>query len=78
MGITVSAVGIVTDNWLDGRGDGVRVPVWAKFLSTSSRPALGAHPASYPMGTGAVSRGVMQPEREADHSPPASAEVKNT
>jgi hypothetical protein len=31
----------------------------------------GAHPASYPMGTG-----VKRPGREADHSPPANAEVK--
>jgi hypothetical protein len=36
----------------------------------------GAHPASYPMGTGAFSPGVKRPGREADHSPPSSAEVK--
>jgi hypothetical protein len=29
------------------------------------------------MGTGAPSLGVKQPGREADHSPPSSAEVKN-
>jgi hypothetical protein len=33
-------------------------------------------PASYPMGTGALSPEVKRPGREADHSPPASAEVK--
>jgi hypothetical protein len=33
----------------------------------------GAHPASYAMGTGALS-----PGREADHSPQTSAEVKKT
>jgi len=38
---------------------------------------LGAHPASYPVGTGVIFSGVMRPEREADHSPPSSAEVKN-
>jgi hypothetical protein len=38
------------------------------LFSTSSRPALG--PPSFP------SPGVKRPEREADHSPPASAEVK--
>jgi hypothetical protein len=37
---------------------------------------FGAHPASYPVGTGALSPGVKQPGREADHSPPAIAEVK--
>jgi hypothetical protein len=35
------------------------------------------HPASYPMGTWALSLGVKRPGREADHSPPSSAEVKN-
>jgi hypothetical protein len=34
----------------------------------------GAHPASYPMGTGAFSPGVKRPGLEADHSPPTSAE----
>jgi hypothetical protein len=29
------------------------------------------------MDTGALSLGVKQPGREADHSPPSSAEVKN-
>jgi hypothetical protein len=39
----------------------------------------GAHPASYPMGTGggALSLGVKRPGREADHSPPSSSDVKN-
>jgi hypothetical protein len=36
----------------------------------------GAHPTSYPMGTGGSSPGVKRPVREADHSPPTSAEVK--
>jgi hypothetical protein len=38
----------------------------------------GAHPASYPMGTGALPPGVKRPKREADHSPPNSVEVKKT
>jgi len=29
------------------------------------------------MGTGDSSLGVMQPGREADHSPPSTAEIKN-
>jgi hypothetical protein len=37
----------------------------------------GAHPASYPMGTGGSFTGDKVPGREADHSPPSSAEVKN-
>jgi hypothetical protein len=37
----------------------------------------GAHPTSYPMGTGAISLGVKPPGCGADHSPPSSAEVKN-
>jgi hypothetical protein len=36
----------------------------------------GAHQASYPMGTGALSPGVKRPSREADHSSPICAEVK--
>jgi hypothetical protein len=36
----------------------------------------GVHPNSYPMGTGGSFPGVMRPGREADHSPPTSAEVK--
>jgi hypothetical protein len=35
-----------------------------------------AHPAYYTMGTEGAIPGVKRPEREADHSPPTSAEVK--
>jgi hypothetical protein len=44
------------------------------FLFTT---ASGAHPASYPMGTGRCYLRLKRPGREADHSPPSSAEVKN-
>jgi hypothetical protein len=37
-----------------------------------------AHPASYPVGTGRSLSGVKRLGREADHSPPTSAEVKKT
>jgi hypothetical protein len=37
----------------------------------------GAHPASYPMGTGALPPGVKRPWREADISPPFSTKIKN-
>jgi hypothetical protein len=36
----------------------------------------GTHPASYPVGTGALSPAVKRSGRETDHSPPCSAEVK--
>jgi hypothetical protein len=36
----------------------------------------GVHPTSYPAGAGALSLGLRQPGREANHSPPANAEVK--
>jgi hypothetical protein len=36
----------------------------------------GAHPASYAMGTRGSFLGLRQQGREADHSPPSSAEVK--
>jgi hypothetical protein len=54
-----SAVGIATGYGLDGRGVGVRVPDRVKnfLFSTSSRPPLEAHPASYPMGTGTLLHG---------------------
>jgi hypothetical protein len=47
------------------------------LFTTVSRTALG--PTQPPMQwvPGALSLGVKRPEREADHSPPSSAEVKN-
>jgi hypothetical protein len=36
----------------------------------------GAHPASYPMDTGGSFPGRKAVRREADHSPPSSAEIK--
>jgi hypothetical protein len=37
-----------------------------------------AHPTFYPMGTGGpFPGGKARPGRDADHSPPSSAEVKN-
>jgi hypothetical protein len=36
----------------------------------------GVHPTSHPMGTGDSSPGLERQGREADHSPPAGAEVK--
>jgi hypothetical protein len=36
----------------------------------------GAHPVSYPVGTGALSPGEHRPGHEADQSPPPSTEIK--
>jgi hypothetical protein len=46
-------------------------------LLRSIQTGSGAHLASYPMGTGALSPGVKRPGRETDHSSPLSAEVEN-
>jgi hypothetical protein len=35
-----------------------------------------AHPASYSVGTGVLSRGVKQQEREVNHSPSSSTKTK--
>jgi len=40
-------------------------------------PCSGAHPASCSIGMGALSLGVKRQEREANHSPPCSADFKN-
>jgi hypothetical protein len=57
----------------------VRVPAVAGNFSLHHRVQNGSEalPSSYPMGTGALSLGVKRPGREANHSPPSSAEVKN-
>jgi hypothetical protein len=47
-------------------------------LLDSFQTGSGAHPASYPMGTGAVSPGVKQQGLEADHSSPSSSDDKNS
>jgi len=49
-----SSVGIATRYGLDGPGGDSR---WGgRDIPHPSRPALGAHPASYTMGTGSLSR----------------------
>jgi hypothetical protein len=71
-----SVVGIATGYGLDYQGVGVRVPVGSRILSSPRHPDWLWGPISYPMGTQDPSPGLKQPGREADHSPPASAEVK--
>jgi hypothetical protein len=63
---------------LEDRGSRVRFPAEAGNFSLhhSVQNGFWAHPVSYPMGTRDLSLGVKRPGREADHSPPSSAEVK--
>jgi hypothetical protein len=74
-----SSGSIVSDYGLDDRAIEVRSLTGADFPSSPCvQTGSGAHPASYPMGTGgSLPRGKARPGRDADHSPPSSAEVKN-
>jgi hypothetical protein len=74
-----SSVGIATRLRLDDQGYRVRFPAGVGNFSLRCRlqNGSGAHPASYLMGTTDSFPGVKRPGREADHSPPSSAEVKN-
>jgi hypothetical protein len=60
---------------------GFRSPTGREDFSSSScvQNGSGAHPASYPMGSGgSFPGGKARPGRDADHSPSSSsAEVKN-
>jgi hypothetical protein len=69
----------VSDYGLDDRAIEVRSPTGADFSSSPcGQTGSGAHPASYQMGTGGpFPGGKVRPGRDADHSPPSSAEVKN-
>jgi hypothetical protein len=72
-----SSVSIVSDYRMDDRG---RSPAEVKYISPilCVQTRSEAHPASYPMGTGGpFPGGKALPSRDADHSPPSSAEVKN-
>jgi hypothetical protein len=58
---------------------GVRSLTEAEDFSSSLcvQTSSGAHPESYPMDIGgSLPGGKAQPGRDADHSPPSSAEVK--
>jgi hypothetical protein len=69
----------VSDYGLDDRAIDVRSLTGADFSSSPCvQTGSGAHTASYPMGTGgSFPKGKAQLRRDADHSPPSSAEVKN-
>jgi hypothetical protein len=70
----------VSDYGLDDREIGVRSPAGAKDFSSSLCVQIGsgAHPASCTMVTGGpFPRGKARPGRDADHSPPSTAEAEN-
>jgi hypothetical protein len=70
-----SSVSIVSGYGLYDRAIEVLFPAGAKDFSSSLcvQTGSGSHPASCTMGTG----GKARPGRDADHSPPSSAEVEN-
>jgi hypothetical protein len=75
----VSSGSIVSDYGLDDRAIGVRSPAGAKDFSYSLFVQTGseAHPASCPMDTGGpFPEAKARPGRDADHSPPSSAEIE--
>jgi hypothetical protein len=70
----------VSDYGLDDRAIGVRSPAGTKDFSCSLCVQTGseAHPVSCTMGTGGpFPGGKSAAGRDADHSPPSSAEVEN-
>jgi hypothetical protein len=73
-----SSVGIELGYGLDDRGSRARFPAGAGNFSFHYRVqnGSGANPASYPMRARGSFPGVKWMGREADHSPPSSAEVK--
>jgi hypothetical protein len=73
-----SAVGIADGYWLDDGGVRVRVPVESTIFTVSSRLALGPTQPLIQWVPNALSPGVKPQGREAEHSPPTSAEVKKS
>jgi hypothetical protein len=75
-----SSGSIVSGYWLDERAIEVRSPAEARGFSSSFcvQTGSGAHPVSCRMNTGGPFPGAKaRPGRDADHSPPSSAEVEN-
>jgi hypothetical protein len=73
-----SSVGIATGYGLDNRRVGVRVPVRSRIFSSPHRsdPLWSSPSLLSNWVQGPLSPWVKRPGREADHSPPTSAEVK--
>jgi hypothetical protein len=74
-----SSVGIGPGYGLDDRGSEFdsRRKLGIFLFTTASRTALGPSQSPIQWVPEALSSGVKLPGREADHSPPSSAEVKN-
>jgi hypothetical protein len=73
----VSLIGIAPGYGLDDRGFESRQGLGIFLFTTASRPTLGTTQSPIQWAPGALSLVVKRPVREADHSPPSSAEVKN-
>jgi hypothetical protein len=73
-----SSVGIATDQGLDDRMIGVRFPEELEIFvfATASTPAVGPIQPPIQWVPGALSLDVKRPAREANHSHPSNAEVK--
>jgi hypothetical protein len=73
----VSSDGIVTGHWMDERWSRNSSPSKVRYFlfSTSSRPVLGSTQPPIQWVQGAVPPGKKRLEREADHTPPTSADV---
>jgi hypothetical protein len=73
------SVGVPIKLEIAGSLNVVRVPAEAGNFPLHHRvqTGSGAHPVSYPMGTVGSFPGVKRAGREADHSPPYSADVNN-
>jgi hypothetical protein len=65
------------DYGLDDQGFESQQGLGIFLFTIASRPALGPTQPPIQWVPGALSLGVKRPGREADHSPPSSAEVKN-
>jgi hypothetical protein len=74
-----SSVGIALGYGLDDRCPRARLPAGTGNFSLHHhvQNGSGAHPASYPIGTAGSFPGGKRLGREANHSPPSSAEVEN-
>jgi hypothetical protein len=76
--ISDGVVGIATGYGLDDRESELSPGRIKNILVTSSRPVLGPTQPPIQWVPGTLFPGVKRPGLEADHSPPASAEVKKT
>jgi hypothetical protein len=64
---------------LDNRGIVVQLLAWSRdsSLSQNVQTDPGSYLTSYPVGTSSIFVGIRRLGRDADHSPPCGAEVKN-